>query len=101
MPNEWIELTYRIALFVVAFLFYNVLAPAIKTWTATKMDARITNILTDAVKAAEQSDTGNSEKKQFAMEVAAEQLSKIGIEKTADELSKDIETAVYVVKKEY
>lgn len=102
MQNElWIELCYKLALLVITFLFYNVIAPMFKQWTEAKLSAQERTILEDAVKVAEQVLKDNEAKKKYAMEYADKRLKEIGINKTTKEIADDIERAVYSVKKDF
>lgn len=98
MSIDWTEILFKIAIFVISLLFYRVLAPAVTAWMNKNLSDRTTQIVTDAVKAAQQTLEGNEYKKLWVCEQVTQALEKLNIDITAEELDKMIEATVYSIK---
>lgn len=100
MDNEMITLIVKCVLAVVSVILTTYVIPWIKSSADAKKLAEIMEFCEKCVEAAEKKFTPEEwrEKKLYVMTLVSNQLSKVGIEMTTDEIDALVEGFVYSVK---
>ena len=98
--NDFTFLVLKIVVIVAVMLITGFLIPLIKNWIASIKDDRVRKLVEEAVQAAEQTITATGSgaaKKEEVWDFVTEWLREHGIEFSADQLDKLIESAVFAM----